>query len=910
MLRGEFMIDDRSALIISPLAALVLLALLIIGVSTPATAAGAQAAPFPTGFVVDAGNAGAMDSLDDSPRFDLSSVWHGFFCINGEVCQVGDFNGDGRDDIVAFVRDTQQGDGQGDVRVALSNGLGFDLSSVWHDFFCISDEVCRVGDFNGDGKDDIAAFVRDTQRADGQGDVWVALSSGQRFFRSSVWHDFFCITDETCQIGDFNGDGKDDIAAFVRDTQREDRRGDVWVALSNGEWFFHSAVWHDFFCISDETCQVGDYNGDGRDDIAAFVRDTQPEDGRGNVWVALADGLGFFHSSVWHDFFCISDETCQVGDFNGDGKDDIAAFVRDTQEGDGQGDVWVALSHGQWFFPSAVWHDFFCISDEVCQVGDFNGDGKDDIAAFVRDTQEGDGQGDVWVALSGSTTIGDEGPDLSLTMSDSPDPVLAGNDLTYTLTATNEATGARVATGVFVVDTLPPGVTFKSTIPSQSATQPLTGNTVVWDVGDLLGGQSETMDIVVTVGPATPDGTVLSNTAVIQGDQPDPPENNTVTEDTTVNQASGFDCSVVNSISTQECGALVSLYHSTGGPNWTENTGWLVSADPCGWTGIECSGDQIMGISLDGQDGAGNGLTGSIPGELGNLDALLRLALSGNQLGGSIPPGLVNLSLERFEFDNTQLCEPSDQAFQAWLATIADLRSTGVVCHSSATAEPSLSSLQDSSDGATGLKVNIPRVFDLITGDDRNLGLESFQAELTYRDASANPVFPAGTRCLNILEVREMDFPITDRDIDHASGITTIDGSDATGVPWPADLGHALTRLNGSAGQLCSIHLEFNSLGDGDGGLLTVPPILTRLVQRGDARADENVTTADALFIAQHLVGARGACTSVETTSCLLSVNGASVRQDGAFDRINVADARFIAQYLLGIRDEFYNLSP
>ena len=80
-------------------------------------------------------------------------------------------------------------------------------------------------------------------------------------------------------------------------------------------------------------------------------------------------------------------------------------------------------------------------------------------------------------------------------------------------------------------------------------------------------------------------------------------------------------------------------------------------------------------------------------------------------------------------------------------------------------------------------------------------------------------------------------------------------------------------------------------------------------VQRGDARSDGVINIADALFIAQYLVGLRPVCTDVVDNSCLHSVNTASVRQDAAFDEKTIADALFIAQYLVGLRDEIYNLA-
>ena len=82
--------------------------------------------------------------------------------------------------------------------------------------------------------------------------------------------------------------------------------------------------------------------------------------------------------------------------------------------------------------------------------------------------------------------------------------------------------------------------------------------------------------------------------------------------------------------------ALVALYNSTDGGNWTNNTGWLLSDDHCSWSGVDClGGGRVTTVNLDS-----NNLTGSIPAELGNLTALFNLGLHGNKLTGSIPAEL------------------------------------------------------------------------------------------------------------------------------------------------------------------------------------------------------------------------------------------------------------------------------
>ena len=110
-------------------------------------------------------------------------------------------------------------------------------------------------------------------------------------------------------------------------------------------------------------------------------------------------------------------------------------------------------------------------------------------------------------------------------------------------------------------------------------------------------------------------------------------------------------------ITVSEYNALMDLYQSTNGANWTNNTGWS-SADPNvvqsvqGWYGVSTNTNgNVTSLYL-----AYNNLSGSMPQEIGDLVNLTTLYLQGNQLSGAIPPSIGNLNnLIDIDFNSNQL---------------------------------------------------------------------------------------------------------------------------------------------------------------------------------------------------------------------------------------------------------------
>gem|GEM_PF-710659 len=131
--------------------------------------------------------------------------------------------------------------------------------------------------------------------------------------------------------------------------------------------------------------------------------------------------------------------------------------------------------------------------------------------------------------------------DLSTAMTDTPDPVTAGDDLTYAITLANA--GPSHADTASLSDTLPAGTTFVSLSAPDgwSCTTPGVGEggTVSCSQVSLALG-SDVFTLVVAVDAGVADGTVIANTAVASSTTNDPnPGNESATATTTVTGAVG-----------------------------------------------------------------------------------------------------------------------------------------------------------------------------------------------------------------------------------------------------------------------------------------------------------------------------------------------------------------------------------
>ena len=102
--------------------------------------------------------------------------------------------------------------------------------------------------------------------------------------------------------------------------------------------------------------------------------------------------------------------------------------------------------------------------------------------------------------------------------------------------------------------------------------------------------------------------------------------------------------------SEQDSLALVELYYSTDGDNWTNNDNWLTGPLST-WTGIVIYNDRVDSVDLED-----NNLIGWIPWEIGDLTNLTYLNLGANQLYDSIPEDIGDLTnLTSLDLGDNQL---------------------------------------------------------------------------------------------------------------------------------------------------------------------------------------------------------------------------------------------------------------
>jgi uncharacterized protein (TIGR03437 family) len=268
---------------------------------------------------------------------------------------VGDFNGDGKPDLA--VANTESAN----VTILLGNGAGGFLAAPGSPLAVGTLPTSIVtADFNGDGKADLAV----TNVPGNSVTIWLGIGGG--VFAAAPGNPISAGTSPyQLTVADFNGDGKPDLAVAGSN-------GNITVLLGNGSGGFATAPGSPL-TISGQLSSIvaADFNGDGNVDLAVSNAKT------GAVAIFLGDGAGGFTLATGSGFSTGRlPYSLAVGDFNGDGNLDLA--VANYQDND----VTVVLGNGAGGFTPAGGSPFAVgVNPYGVAAADFNGDGNADLAS-------------------------------------------------------------------------------------------------------------------------------------------------------------------------------------------------------------------------------------------------------------------------------------------------------------------------------------------------------------------------------------------------------------------------------------------------------------------------------------------------------------------------------------------------
>ena len=262
--------------------------------------------PLPRSRIIAVGagvDGGSVDLLSARPDSDgFATIVNGRhapgFGWSGLKVVAGDFNGDGRMDVAAVGAGV---DGHSvDLLVAIANdGSGYAPIANWlhADGYGWGGLKVVAGDFNNDGRWDLGALGAGVNG--GSVDLLVATSTGSSFRPIANWRhaEGFGWGGMTPIAGDFNNDGRWDFGALGAGVNGTSV--DLLVATSTGSSFNGIANWRhaEGFGWSGMKPVAGDFDGDGRWDLGAIGAGV---DGQSiDLLVATSTGGGFREIANW-----------------------------------------------------------------------------------------------------------------------------------------------------------------------------------------------------------------------------------------------------------------------------------------------------------------------------------------------------------------------------------------------------------------------------------------------------------------------------------------------------------------------------------------------------------------------------------------------------------------------------------
>jgi hypothetical protein len=300
--------------------------------------------------------------------------------IGGSVI-TADFNGDGKADVLTPSGGVFLGNADGTLTPTATVSLGTTAQNCPKPTCVILFSVLAVGDFNGDGKPDILVQQAPTSSTG----VSVFPGRGDGTFSSPI-NSNPGVSIGNIRLADVNGDGKLDLV-FVSITHTTNQ---VYVSLGAGDGTFGTVTAYTVFSGGASVVEIvtGDFNGDGKIDVAASGN---IDNAVGPIGVLFGNGDGTFATPAVTSVGVNAPNGLAVADFNGDGKLDLVLAGEQLSDHTQQTYFLPGKGDGTFQTPSII-----APGSGAVAVGDVNGDGKLDVVVSASpffETLLGNGNG-------------------------------------------------------------------------------------------------------------------------------------------------------------------------------------------------------------------------------------------------------------------------------------------------------------------------------------------------------------------------------------------------------------------------------------------------------------------------------------------------------------------------------------